>query len=429
MRRALALALGVIAGGSLPAQELDRQMVDRGHRMLAQVKADLLEFYYDSTFGGLDLEASYRRADSSLDAATTPQQLLGIIAQFVLDLKDSHTTFLPPGRAATVEYGWGWILIGDSCYVAWVKEGSDAAQKGLAVGQQILAVDGMQLTRQTDHIVGYLYYALNPRPGMRLMVRALDGTPREITVLAKITSRPQIVDYTSFQHISALIEESEQRRLIRRHFTRSFGDTALVWRFRSFDYGDQRIDEIMGAARNHRSLIIDLRDNGGGSVDTELRLLGHFFDRETRVLTERQRGESRPRLVQPRGKEPYRGNVFILVNSKSASAAEVTARVLQLEGKATIIGDRSAGALMTSIRRSHAVGFGRRLPYGLAVTIQDVIMADSNRIENVGVMPEFIVLPTGADLAERRDPVMAKALALAGIRMDPKDAAAVFRTR
>jgi hypothetical protein len=81
---------------------------------------------------------------------------------------------------------------------------------------------------------------------------------------------------------------------------------------------------------------------------------------------------------------------------------------------------------MTSITIPHEVGFGRRLPYGLSVTIQDVVMMDGNRVENVGVMPEFIVLPSGEDMRLRRDPVMAKALSLVGIEMDPVAAARIF---
>lgn len=408
------------------AQAPDAQMVSRSHEMLKQVYRDLREFYYDTTFGGRDLAASYRRADSALDGAATVQDLLGLIAQFVLDLKDSHTTFRPPGRAATVDYGWSWMMVGNTCYVRVVGRGTDAEAKGLKVGQAVLAIDGIQPTRENDFLVRYLYGALSPRPGMLVTVREIDGTVSRIQVLAKITQTQRVVDLTSFAHVSALIEQSEQSRLNRNHFTRSFGDTVLVWRFRSFVYGDMDIDRIMDLARKHKALILDLRDNGGGSVDTELRLLGHFFDRETKVLTERRRNETEARKVKPARREPFSGSTYILLNSRSASASEVTARVLQLEGKATIVGDRSAGALMTSITTTHEVGFGRRLPYGLSVTIQDVIMMDENRVENVGVMPEFIVLPTGEDIRERRDPVMTKALSLVGIHLDPVAAARLF---
>ena len=429
-RLALVAALAVAAAPVLSAQGFDRQTVERAHRMLAQVRADLLEYYYDTTFGGLDLEANYARADTSLDRAGSVQELLGVIAQFLFDLKDSHTWFNPPGRAATVEYGWRWTTIGDSCFVEWVKEGSDAARKGLAVGQRVLAVDGMSPTRQSLRLIDYVYYALSPRPGMHVTIRDLDGAVREVDVLAKVTPQPRIVDFTSFASISVLIEESEQRRLVRRHFTRSFGDTVLVWRFGNFAFNDSRVDEIMGRARAHQALVIDLRGNSGGAVATLRQLLGHFFDRETRVATLKRRNRTEPFRLRPSGKAPFTGNLIILLDANSASAAEITARVLQLEGKATVVGDRSAGAVMVSRQFPHEVGsYERVLPYGVSVTVEDIVMADEARLEHVGVTPEFLVLPSGRDLAERRDPAMAKALALAGVRIDPTDAFTLFERR
>ncbi len=411
------------------AQAPDAQMVERAHRMLEQVHEDLRRYYYDSTFGGRDRAAGYRRAGADIDGATSVPQLLGIIGQFVLDLHDSHTRFLPPGRAARVEYGWRWKMIADSCFVSWVREDSDAAKKGLATGQRVLAIDGMLPNRQTLDIINYLYYSLNPRPGMHVTVRGLDGTVREFDIQARITPRPQVVDLTSFAHISVLIEESEQRRLVRNHFTRSFGDTVLVWRFRSFVYQDERIDQIMDHARKHRALIVDLRGNGGGAVATLTRLLGHFFDRDTRVATFKRRNETEPLVIEPVRRTPFTGALFILLDSESASASEITARALQLEGKATVLGDRSAGAVMASRTWTHEVGGARQLLYGLQVTIEDVLMADGERLEDVGVTPEFIVAPSGADLSERRDPVMTKALALAGVTMDPVTAWDIFGNR
>jgi C-terminal processing protease CtpA/Prc len=427
----LSLTLLLFAmGAPVDAQTPSAQDVERAHRMLGYVRADLKRFYYDSTFGGLDLEARYHVADSSLNGAETIPALFGVIAQFLIDLKDSHTRFVPPRRAARVEYGWSWRIVGDACFIEWVGRDSDAAQKGLARGDRVLAIDGMLPNRQTSGLIAYLYYQLNPRPGMHVAIEKPDGTRHEVDVLAKVTPGIRVEDFTSMTDRSRMMAESEAGLRSLRHRTRSFGDTVLVWRMRQFIGGDeQAIDDIMDMARSHRALILDLRDNPGGSVATELRLLGHFFDRETRVLTVRTRDKREPRLAKPARREPYRGNVIILINANSASASEITSRVLQLEGKATIVGDRSAGAVMTSIYRRTDVGFTKLLPFGMSVTIADVIMEDGNRLENIGVTPEFFVLPSGADLAAGRDPQMTKALHLAGIQMDPERAARLFENR
>jgi hypothetical protein len=59
----------------------------------------------------------------------------------------------------------------------------------------------------------------------------------------------------------------------------------------------------------------------------------------------------------------------------------------------------------------------------MSVTINDVIMPDSGRLEKAGVIPNVAVLPTAADLAAKRDPVMQFALEMAGIKMSADSAA------
>lgn len=414
----------------LHAQRPNAEQVDRAHRILAQAREDLKKYYYDSTFGGQDLDARYRAVDASLDSQPTVQHLFGAIAQFFFDLGDSHTVFHPPSRAATVQYGFGWRVVGDKFFVAWVTNGSDAAKKGLAVGDEVVSVDGIPGIRRNRYLIPYLYYSLSPRPGMRLVVRKPDGTEQQLDVMAKVTPRQRVIDLTSQQVISVLIEEDQQALAQRRHRWTSLGDTALVWTFPSFAVTDDvAISEMMARARRHRALILDLRGNGGGAVVTMLHLLGHFFDRETRIATLRFRDSTEYEVAQPVGPAPFTGTCIVLIDAGSASASEATARTLQLEGKATVVGDRSAGALMTSITFRHSLGHDKRLTYAFQITVQDVILNDGMRREVIGVEPEFYVLPTGADLAAGRDPQMAKALALVGITRTPEAAAKLYDRR
>lgn len=426
-RSLLAAVAVVCAPVFLPAQGVDDQARGRAHVMLQQVKKDLQEYYYDSTFGGVDLEARYRAADSALDQTGTVQELFGTIAQFVLDLKDSHTNFLPPSRAASVNYGWGWTIIGDQCFVNFVQKDSDAEKKGLAIGDRVLSIDGILPNRQTTHLIRYLYGSLNPRPGMHLAVVKPDGTQLTMDAMAKVTPEQRVFDYNSFTDIGRLIIEYDRSINARRHWWRSFGDSVLVWHFVQFLGGDEGIDEMMDRARHHKTLILDLRNNGGGAETAIQQLIGHFYEHDVRIATTRERGSTHPLLARPKNRHPFTGNLIILINSRSASASEITSRFLQLEGRATLVGDRSAGAVMGAITTSHAAGFSKFLEYGLQVTVEDLIMPDEGRLENVGVTPEFIVLPTGADLAAKRDPQMAKALALAGIQMDPVAAGKIYQ--
>lgn len=51
------------------------QAFERGHRILAQIKRDVDQRYYDSTFRGADLEARYRAYDARLDSTASDPQM------------------------------------------------------------------------------------------------------------------------------------------------------------------------------------------------------------------------------------------------------------------------------------------------------------------------------------------------------------------
>src|SRR6202023_2995158 len=99
----------------------------------------------------------------------------------------------------------------------------------------------------------------------------------------------------------------------------------------------------------------------------------------------------------------YSGKLTILVDSQSASAAEVTARVLQLEKRATIIGDHSSGKVMEARFYVDQLGVDTFFGFGTSVTEADLIMSDGKSLESTGVTPDEIVLLTARDIATGRD--------------------------
>ncbi|MCA1592465.1 MAG: hypothetical protein LC754_07405, partial [Acidobacteria bacterium] len=115
-----------------------------------------------------------------------------------------------------------------------------------------------------------------------------------------------------------------------------------------------------------------------------------------------------------------------IVDSESASAAELFARIMQLEKRGTVIGDHTSGKVMQSRYFGHQHGVDVVAFYGVSITDADVIMSDGKSLEQVGVTPDQVVLPKPTDIAAKRDPVLAHAASLVGVKLDPEKAGALF---
>ena len=183
---------------------------------------------------------------------------------------------------------------------------------------------------------------------------------------------------------------------------------------------------MMNKARGKKALILDMRGNGGGAEETLLRLIGNFFDRDIKVGDIKRRNETKPLVAKSRGGDIFNGKLVVLVDSASGSAAEVFARVVQLEKRGTVIGDRSAGAVMRSRAYVHSVGPDSAIFYGASITDADLVMTDGKSLEQTGVVPDKLMIPGGVHLATGRDPVLAYAAGILEVPLDAGKAGALF---
>ncbi len=411
---------------SLRAQGLDRIERERVISMLNIVKKDLTSNYYDPNFRGMDVEARFNAAEEKVKQATSLGQAFGIVAQTLLDLNDSHTIFIPPRRPETINYGWQMQMIGDKCYVVAVKPGSDAEAKGLKEGDLILAVERFKPTRKEFWKMSYYYNTLSPRPGLRLSVQSPDGQSRELELKAKVKSGQIVRDLTRELEINDYIREIEDDFRAGRHRYYENIDGAFVWKMPAFDLSDDGVDEMMGKAKKASALILDLRGNGGGAQTTLLRLIGNFFDKDLKVADVKERKETKPLIAKTRGKSAYTGKLVVLIDSESGSSSELFARVIQMEKRGTVIGDVSAGAVMRARRYRHDLGASTLVGFAVIITNADVIMPDGKSLENVGVNPDELLGPTAEDMAAHRDPVLARAAELLGVKLDSAKAGTLF---
>jgi carboxyl-terminal processing protease len=402
---------------------------DRGRAMLNIIKNDLKKYYYDPTFHGMDLDARFKEAEEKMKTAASQGQILGIIAQILVELDDSHTYFVPPARSFTTEYGWQMQMIANKCYVIAVKPGSDAEVKGLKEGDEIISVDGIGPIRENLWKINYTYQALRPRTGVRLVVIKPDGKEQQVDVMAKVTEGKRVLDLTgsdSGSDIFDLIRQSENQERLDRHRYYELGEELFIWKMPAFDLSEPKVDELLGKAKKRKSLILDLRGNGGGYETTLLRMISNLFDHDIKLGEVKRRKETKPLVAKTRGDGTFPGKLIVLIDSKSGSAAELFARTVQLEKRGVVIGDVSAGAVMRSKQYDHDLGTDTVIFFGASITDADVIMTDGKSLERVGVSPDEVKVPTASDLAAKRDPVLAYAAILAGVNISPEKAGALF---
>ncbi len=409
---------------------LDRE---RGQTMLSTIKDELKKNYYDPDFHGMDLNARFKEADAKIKQSTSMGQMLGLIAQVLIELNDSHTFFLPPGRSYRTDYGWVMQMIGDKCYIVAVKPGSDADAKGLRQGDEVYSIDGFGPSRDNMWKIQYSYNALRPRPAVRLVVIKPDGSEKELELQAKIEKMKRVVDISVDEEgnvwgddFADLDREAETEARLNRHRYAELGADFFVWKMPAFDLEDGKVDDLVNKFRKRKGVILDLRGNGGGYEQMLLRLLGHFFDHDVKLGDVKRRKESKLITAKTRGKSPFPGKVVVLIDSQSGSAAELFARVMQIEKRGVVIGDRSAGAVMRSIHHPHQLGTDSVIPFGVSITDADILMTDGQSLEHVGVAPDEVRLPQAADLAANRDPVLAYAITLLGGKTTPELAGAMF---
>jgi carboxyl-terminal processing protease len=389
--------------------------------MLKKVAADIPKYYYDSKLHGVDWDAKVREAKKNIDAAESLNGAVSEIAALLDSLNDSHTSFYPPPRTTTHEYGFSMEMVGDHCFVTRVVSGGDAEKKGLKPGNEILAVNDHPVSRKTIWRIRYIYDVLRPQPGLRLTLTDAASQPRQLEVMATIrTSR--VITYFLHQGINQIVRDSENAHHFRRARYFEKGDDLLVVKIPMFAFSAEETDNIIGNMRKHKGVVLDLRGNPGGFTATLDRLLGGIFQYDRKIYDHVGRDSAKPVIATGRHHDAFTGRFVVLIDSESASASEVFARVVQLEKRGFVIGDRSAGMVMESKFYPHPVGLDERVSYGASITGADLVMVDGKSLEHVGVEPDIVILPTAQDLANDKDPVLAKAAGIVGVKLSPEEA-------
>ena len=408
-----------------PQAKLSKDEKQEVLQMLDTISKDVKKHYYDPKLRGIDWDANVQKYRERIEAAASLNRSFSEVAAALDVLNDSHTFFLPPPRPYKHDFGWQIGIVGEKCLVLAVRPQSDAEAKGIRPGDQVLAINGF--TPQKDNLwkMNYVFNALRPQPALNVSLISPAGQQRDIQLISAMRVLPKVRDLTGHGFFDYIRDLQNDVDVTKTRYAELQGDI-LVIKLPEFVLSEMGVDSMMKKARHKNALILDLRGNPGGDVDTLNELVRNLFDHDVKICDRVTRENSKPDNAKTIGKNAFSAKLFVLIDSRSASAAEILARVVQIEKRGIIVGDRSAGAVMEARHYPYRLGLDVIVPYGASITDADLIMTDGKTLEKVGVLPDEVTLPVPADLAAGHDTVLAHVIELAGGKITPEEAGKLF---
>ena len=223
---------------------------------------------------------------------------------------------------------------------------------------------------------------------VRLTVKKVDGTIEVVSIIRDVIVLEE-------QYAKSLIIDNAPEKvgyIYLPAFYANFKDRNNG-RFCSDDVANE-IEKLKG--EHVQGIILDLRDNGGGSLDEVVEMTG-FFIEEGPVVQVKSR--NKPASVREDSDEGvlWNGPLIVMVNSMSASASEILAAALQDYNRAIVVGSNSTygkGTVQVFIDLDRAImGLDDMKPLGsVKTTIQKYYRVNGGSVQLKGVQPD-IVLP------------------------------------
>ncbi len=300
---------------------------------------------------------------------------------------DPHSAFLDPRQFESLkemqratEKGFGIVanLLPGRVIVLQTIEDSPSARAGIASGDELVIANGYPLTQMpVEQLVSILSESRNDRA--QFMVK-----------------RPNFTRLLPMTLVPAEMADPS----VSRHF---FIEPGLAYvKVINFEATTaQELHEMIESmgGRDLSGLILDLRGNPGGIVEVAIQVAASFLNEKERILWIAGRTGPKEELTVPEGFEPYRFPLAVLVDERTASAAELVTGALQDHGRATVIGDRSYGkGLVQSV-------FELSSKTGLALTTAYYLTPDEHPIQrSLGKCSEYQLAPCddGRSEDERR---------------------------
>jgi len=239
-------------------------------------------------------------------------------------------------------------------------EGSAAEEKGLKSGDIILKVDGEECTGMDLTLVSN-------------KIKGKEGTTVKLEILRE----------------NEIITEVIQRRMVVINYVRSkviekdIGYIEIL----SFDGKSsndfkEHLEELQ--SKKIKSLIIDIRDNGGGVVSQVIEIAEILVPKGSMIMTTFDK-EGNEENIFSKKEQMVEMEIVLLINGHSASASEILAGALKDNKVATLVGTTTFGkGIMQEVVKLEKGG-------AMKITIQEFKTPNGDAIHKTGIEPDYVV--------------------------------------
>ncbi len=308
-------SLLLLMGGGMhaQAQKDNRFEISKNLDIFNAVVKEVEMFYVDT----VDVEKTVRRGINAM---------LGGLDPYTVYYPEQDMDELK--MMTTGEYGGMGAYIRErkegGVYISEPFEGMPAALAGLKAGDRILAVDTVDTSNKTSSEVSNLLKGV-PNTKMVLKIqRPNEKKPRKV----ELTRKQILVDQVTYYGVRG-------------------GGIGYIYLKGFTDKSAQEVKaalEDLKQNHNIKSLIFDLRDNGGGLLESATQIVGMFVPKGTQVVTTKSKVSQWDRTYRT-SSEPIDTvmPIAILINGNTASSAEIVSGALQDMDRAVLVGARSFG--------------------------------------------------------------------------------------
>ena len=357
-------ALLLVAGGSFAAISQPDFLLGKNIQILFNMFRDVSLFYVDSV-----------DADRLLENAAA-----GMVSEL-----DPYTELIPEKEMADFEIqatgkyaGIGAIIrkSGDYVMIAQPYKNFPADKAGLVVGDVIVAING-------ESIKGYDATKVSD------MLKGTPGTSVKLTVEKLLTGEQEEVEIKRERIVISGVP----------YYGVIDGNVGYILHN---DFSEDCSQDVLAAfealkKQGITSLIIDLRGNGGGILQEAVKILSMFVPKGTTVVSMKGRSEdSNETFVTRTDPVDTEIPIAVLVNSMTASAAEIVSGSLQDLDRAVLVGQRTFGKGLVQVTRP--LGYNAYLKVTTAKyyipsgrCIQSVDYAHRNEDGSVGMVPDSLI--------------------------------------